>query len=84
MTYGELADRILAEREKVVKHNPRTPYYFLNIAHPALRGIYAAWKPTTSPPSDKERLIRELKLLNAETLKEIAENFKNQEGNEND
>lgn len=83
MTYGELADRILAEREKVVKHNPKTPYYFLNIAHPALRGIYAAWKPVTSPPSDKERLIWELKLLNAEALKAIAENFKNQEENEN-
>ena len=84
MTYGELADRILAEREKMVKYNSKIPYYFLNIAHPALRELYEGWKPTNSPPSDKERLIWELKLLNAEALKAIAEKFKNQEENGND
>ena len=76
MTYNELADRILAARQREVGHNPKVPYYFLNIAHPALRPLYAAWKPTTAPPSDRERLVWELKQLNADALKKIAEKFK--------
>jgi hypothetical protein len=76
MTYNELAERIIAERNKVAEHNSKTPYYFLNVGHPALMGLYAEWKPNTTPPSDKERLVWELKQLNADALKKIAEKFK--------
>lgn len=79
MTYGDLADRILAVRNKEAGKNPKTPYYFLNISHPALRGLYASWKHSISPPDDRDRMIWELKQLSAEALRGIVENLNNQE-----
>lgn len=73
---GELALRVFGtvNHERAFKN--REPWYMLNIAHPVIEPLYARWRlkrqiPQHYPPSDRERMMFELDLLNSGTLAEL-------------
>lgn len=73
---GALADRVFGtvNRERAARN--KEPWYMLNIAHPVIEPLYARWRlrhkiPMHYPPSDHERMMFELDLLNSGTLAEL-------------
>lgn len=67
MTDQELTLCILTERRRMAKKRPGTPWYMLNLEHPAVAVMYAKWRagqgPHGCPPSDEARTRFELAMI---------------------
>lgn len=81
----ELARRVWAERQIEAARAKRlgikgTPYYMMNLGHPAVRTLYDEWKAAKGlrredAPGDIERTCFELELLGPEARRAIREHL---------
>lgn len=79
MTDQELTLCILAERRRMAKKRPGTPWYMLNLEHPAVAVMYAKWRagqgPHGCPPSDEARTRFELAMISPEGRALLEQHF---------
>lgn len=84
MTLDDLARAIVSERTQAARKRRKTPYYIINLTHPALKELYEKYKaargiPHQFPPGDIERTRFELSLLSDETIAAIRAHCEPQE-----
>ena len=84
MTQKELAREIVVERGRALRDGRRIPYYLVNINHPAISALYNAYKstarvPSHFPPSDIERTLFELSLLNETAITALRAHYNSPE-----
>lgn len=81
-----LAPRIVARRRQLaaeVSGRKAPPFYMLNVGHPAIAPLYAAYlkhgldgTPVSAPPGDEQRTRFELTLLTTSALYRMAGDYK--------
>ena len=63
----ELARRVLADRERQARRDRYTPWYMVNVNHPAISALYEEWRRDNGEqrgaPGDEARVIFELSIL---------------------
>ena len=62
-----LARRVLADRERQARRDRHTPWYMVNVNHPAISALYEEWRreegEVRGAPGDEARVIFELSIL---------------------